>query len=388
METGSNAPELSPEFDFWEFVACAKCYLPFISHSGPSVPFWLTECGHVLLGSDQSCPQCRSPKIQLIPLQADMEAPMADWFRAIPNSLETIAYASKFQQETMAAQIRHLKSKVLQYRGIVEQLRREVAELQRANQHLSRQDTLDSMSSHPTHGYEPSGLQNINGKRRMIDPTQKQQSASSPLMEPPPGPNRLTLPHRRAPTLSTNGESHSSPSAQQRPGTRSFTKHYAYDPPSTGKGRSQDQAAPDSNNGGHEFQGFPQQGGQRFKALIPPSRRQRPDVPQGSHTQAPQPGPAPRFMGPPPTPRHLDRTAGMRPPPSSRRNIPGLFKPSVPQDEQPHHYGRPTNAPQRFLPGSGNSRPQQFTENGRSQANGASETRIPFMPGTHGSSFG
>lgn len=135
METGSNAPELSPEFDFWEFVACAKCYLPFISHSGPSVPFWLTECGHVVcnnhLCSDQSCPQCRSPKIQLIPLQADMEAPMADWFRAIPNSLETIAYASKFQQETMAAQIRHLKSKVLQYRGIVEQLRREVAELQR-----------------------------------------------------------------------------------------------------------------------------------------------------------------------------------------------------------------------------------------------------------------
>ncbi|KAF4608656.1 hypothetical protein EYR40_001002 [Pleurotus pulmonarius] len=267
---------------------------------------------------------------------------MADWFRAIPNSLETIAYASKFQQETMAAQIRHLKSKVLQYRGIVEQLRREVAELQRylANQHLSRQDTLDPTSSHPTHDYEPSGLQNMNGKRRMIDPTQ----------------------------------------------------HYAYDPPYTGKGRTQDQNAPDPNhpdNRDHEFQGFPQQGGQRFKALIPP--RQRPDVrqSQGSHTQVPRPGPAPRLMGPPPTPRHLDRAASMRPPPSARRDLPGLFKPSVSQNEQLHHYGRPTNAPQRFLPGSGNSRPQQIADNGQSrQANGASETRIPFMPGTQGSSFG
>ncbi|KAF4578839.1 hypothetical protein EYR36_000647 [Pleurotus pulmonarius] len=226
---------------------------------------------------------------------------MADWFRAIPNSLETIAYASKFQQETMAAQIRHLKSKVLQYRGIVEQLRREVAELQRY-------------------------------------------------------------------------------------------LHYAYDPPYTGKGRTQDQNAPDPNhpdNRDHEFQGFPQQGGQRFKALIPP--RQRPDVrqSQGSHTQVPRPGPAPRLMGPPPTPRHLDRAASMRPPPSARRDLPGLFKPSVSQNEQLHHYGRPTNAPQRFLPGSGNSRPQQIADNGQSrQANGASETRIPFMPGTQGSSFG
>ena len=38
------------DFDFWEFVTCSRCLLPFnLDPSGaPSVPFWLTECGHVL----------------------------------------------------------------------------------------------------------------------------------------------------------------------------------------------------------------------------------------------------------------------------------------------------------------------------------------------------
>lgn len=36
--------------DIWEFVSCSKCYLPFLSGPSalPQVPFWLTECGHVI----------------------------------------------------------------------------------------------------------------------------------------------------------------------------------------------------------------------------------------------------------------------------------------------------------------------------------------------------
>jgi hypothetical protein len=52
------------EFDFWEFVDCAKCRLPFLSDSGSTVPFWLTECGHVVcnnhLSRSSRGPSCTS----------------------------------------------------------------------------------------------------------------------------------------------------------------------------------------------------------------------------------------------------------------------------------------------------------------------------------------
>ncbi|KAJ8078871.1 hypothetical protein PM082_013155 [Marasmius tenuissimus] len=66
------------EFDFWEFVSCAKCQLPFYSGASnvATVPFWLTDCGHVIcnnhLKSDQSCAQCGTQDIQLLPLQREV----------------------------------------------------------------------------------------------------------------------------------------------------------------------------------------------------------------------------------------------------------------------------------------------------------------------------
>ena len=49
-----------PDFDLWEFVSCAKCHLVFSANgaSAPSVPFWLTECGHIVCNSHLSmyCP--------------------------------------------------------------------------------------------------------------------------------------------------------------------------------------------------------------------------------------------------------------------------------------------------------------------------------------------
>ena len=92
----------TPELDFWEFVNCARCHLPFNTDGGsPPVPFWLTECGHVICNNhlsesgvrfsvasrlsadptnsrnsvtdtDQSCAQCGAQGIQLIPLQKEV----------------------------------------------------------------------------------------------------------------------------------------------------------------------------------------------------------------------------------------------------------------------------------------------------------------------------
>ena len=87
------------DFDVWEFVSCAKCQLAFSPDgiSGPSVPFWITECGHVicnnhlsaclqekkqdkcvakveldLVDADQSCPSCNAQGIELMPLQKEV----------------------------------------------------------------------------------------------------------------------------------------------------------------------------------------------------------------------------------------------------------------------------------------------------------------------------
>lgn len=89
----------TPDLDFWEFVNCARCHLPFETEGGaPPVPFWLTECGHVVCNnhlselrarhvlhaqlilcsitdSDQSCAQCGAQGIQLVPLQKEVCVP-------------------------------------------------------------------------------------------------------------------------------------------------------------------------------------------------------------------------------------------------------------------------------------------------------------------------
>ena len=85
-------------YDFWEAVTCAKCHLRFVPDSGgpPLVPFWITECGHILCNShisgyidnrssfgpalisngledaDQSCSHCGDRPINLAPLQREV----------------------------------------------------------------------------------------------------------------------------------------------------------------------------------------------------------------------------------------------------------------------------------------------------------------------------
>jgi len=44
------------DFEFWNFVNCSLCHLPFTTSDlgPPSIPFWITECGHVLCNNHLS----------------------------------------------------------------------------------------------------------------------------------------------------------------------------------------------------------------------------------------------------------------------------------------------------------------------------------------------
>ncbi|PPQ84321.1 hypothetical protein CVT25_011595 [Psilocybe cyanescens] len=212
-----------PEFDFWEFVCCTKCRMPFSLENGSAtIPFWLTECGHVVcnnhLNRDQSCCQCGAQDIQLAPLQRQMEAPMSDWFRSIPSALESIAFTAKFQSEAMASQVRYHKSRHQQLRQIVERLKRDMSELKRSNDILQNQNEQLRHQMGYHEGGPSQGL-NANGKRPMQQyelTNRRARTDSSPRsITTPVGPDRLTLlPGQQVPELSShkqqghNGRSH------------------------------------------------------------------------------------------------------------------------------------------------------------------------------------
>ncbi|KAJ7063409.1 hypothetical protein C8F01DRAFT_1132902 [Mycena amicta] len=196
------------DFDYWDFVACARCQLPFASESGSTVPFWLTECGHVVcnahLNSDQSCAQCGATGIQLVPLQP------------------------QFQQETMAFQIRYYKSRQQQQRSLIERLKRDVADLRRTNEVLSHENTQFRQQFDV--GPIPSDFPNPNGKRPMLNSDRYRPTTSSSRSDHTPhGPDRLTLPPgQQPPSLSSNRPSGRAVANQERPGSSRFIEKYTY----------------------------------------------------------------------------------------------------------------------------------------------------------------
>ncbi|CAA7271538.1 unnamed protein product [Cyclocybe aegerita] len=230
------SPE-QPDFDFWDFVCCAKCRMPFALDNGSAtIPFWLTECGHIICNShlnpDQSCSQCGAQDIQLAPLQREMEAPMSDWFQPIPLALDSIATAAKFQQENMAAQLRYYTSRHHQYRQLVERLKQTVSELKKANESLQLENERYRSQMDPNNRI-PSHSLNGNGKRPMLSMQQFKESSrprtgSSPhSLNVPLAPNRLTLlPGQQVPELS----SHNQQEVNRRPASSRSLEQYAYGP--------------------------------------------------------------------------------------------------------------------------------------------------------------
>jgi hypothetical protein len=54
IPTSPMAADPLTDIDFWEFVSCAKCHLPYTSEPGKAIPFWLTECGHIICNNHLS----------------------------------------------------------------------------------------------------------------------------------------------------------------------------------------------------------------------------------------------------------------------------------------------------------------------------------------------
>ncbi|KAL4067882.1 hypothetical protein J3A83DRAFT_3766179 [Scleroderma citrinum] len=161
-----------PDLDFWDFVSCAICHLLFVPNDKgpPAVPFWLTECGHIVcnnhLNPDQSCAKCGDQGIELVPLQRDLEPPMANWFRSLPHAIDNIANAVKFQQQSLAALVRHYRSQCLQFSATCDRLRNERRSLRKEVDALQREIAQLQHYSGPR---EPSHHQNANGKRPMTE---------------------------------------------------------------------------------------------------------------------------------------------------------------------------------------------------------------------------
>lgn len=143
------ASDPNTDIDFWELVSCARCHLPYASEPGKSVPFWLTECGHVICNNHLSlCLPCLSLNPLATALQIrtkvvphvvrlefslwlynkrftntastpallnqccslQLDTPMSDWFRSVPSALDSIAYAVKVRTQ----QTHYIVSEVFQ----------------------------------------------------------------------------------------------------------------------------------------------------------------------------------------------------------------------------------------------------------------------------------
>ncbi|KAG2144790.1 hypothetical protein BD769DRAFT_1597744 [Suillus cothurnatus] len=224
--TGNEQVVQEAEFDFWDFVNCSICQLPFTSSDhGPPVPFWITECGHVLcnnhLKPDQSCARCNAQNIQLVPLHRDLEPPMSDWFRPLPYSLDSIASAVKFQQDTFTGLIRYYRQACFQLSQTCERIRAErkaLRNLRREVEHLRQ----CASGFDPARAQEPSSFSNANGKRPMTDAHDSSpRSTVTPIV-----PNRITLPLGEKPsfTRQDHGRIPSQSRQLERPGTGRFVE--------------------------------------------------------------------------------------------------------------------------------------------------------------------
>ncbi|KAF9227650.1 hypothetical protein BS17DRAFT_643344, partial [Gyrodon lividus] len=195
------------EFDFWDFVGCAVCHLPFSStdRGSPLVPFWITECGHVVcnthLNPNQSCAKCGDQGIQLMPLQRNMELPMSDWFRSLPHAIDSMANAVKFQQESLAALVRHYRSQCLQFSSTCDRLRNERRLLRKEAEALRRE--VHQLRQYRGFGGEHSRYRSCRSPRKNPRQSGSNKTNSSPRsIVTPVGPLRLTRPPGEHPTFS------------------------------------------------------------------------------------------------------------------------------------------------------------------------------------------
>ncbi|KAF8478424.1 hypothetical protein DFH94DRAFT_55799 [Russula ochroleuca] len=270
----SNISSSSPtDLDIWEFVTCSKCHLPFSPgpSAPPQVPFWLTECGHVIcnlhLNADQSCCECGAQRIQMIPLQRELDPPMSDWFCSVPHAMDTLSYSMKFQQDMLTSLIRFLRKKIAQQREALLRLKHENEELKSLRK-ITEQLRAENEQLRLYAGLDGSGSNSAtisSGKRRRMDAynTDGRNLSSPRSVTTPLGPNRLTLPaDHRPPVLgqrlsNTPATNPKDPLQGGRP-LSSRLRQFAYDPSHT----SQQSGASEPQQG-TSYQ-------QQTRAMLPP----------------------------------------------------------------------------------------------------------------------
>ncbi|KAF8877636.1 hypothetical protein BD779DRAFT_1557131 [Infundibulicybe gibba] len=260
MSIISTSVHSGPGFDFWEFVHCGRCRLPFSSDSGPTIPFWLAQCGHIVCNThihpDQVCTICGMQKIRLVPLQREMDPHMMEWFRPIPEALDAAANAAKLQQETMASLIHYYKTKLQQYCVSIGRLTGEINELKRANACLAGKKHQFHQQDFAPEKPHSNQMLNSNGKRPLVEPyphdrdyTTRPKTISSSSSATLIGPARLTLPPgqhtpkftpSRHHAWTTHNESQlqrprALPQAQDKQDKSNYLiqRQYSYIPPST-----------------------------------------------------------------------------------------------------------------------------------------------------------
>ncbi|KAH7889430.1 hypothetical protein F5I97DRAFT_1994475 [Phlebopus sp. FC_14] len=407
-----------PEFQFWDFVSCGLCHLPYAAsdREPPLVPFWITECGHVVcnnhLNPDQSCAKCGEQGIQLMPLQRDLEPPMSDWFRSLPHAMDSIANAVKFQQDSLATLVRHWRSQALHFSTTCDRLRSERKALRKQLEGLQREnDQLRQYASlNVERGPEPSSHLNHNGKRPMTvirGQSGSIKTNSSPRsVVTPVGPLRLTLPPGEHPSLNREPSGQSQTHAiSERPGSSRFAEQYAYNGEATAR-----MGQPSLTHGQTLPLRYAQANasGQPYNAMPPPSvptgqaARFKPVAGQharASATTQVQNQPQHRIpkttgtMGPPPTPQRPFSRALQTPSRASAQNP----SQNTSGNRSPMAQSAPALQSNRFIPGpshgllsgpttaaipSAKVPASKFTT---SKPTGGQ--RMPFMPGSS-SGFG
>ncbi|KZT52682.1 hypothetical protein CALCODRAFT_79375 [Calocera cornea HHB12733] len=179
--SGARSFPSPPAARLWPLIHCNVCLLPFFPHNNPSnpppVPFWMTECGHVIcnahLRSDQTCAFCNAASARPVPLQAHVRLPfravihllksdqtdphsLTSWHLFIPQALSQLASAAQYQHESTSRLLYALQEKkercerqetlLQKIKPELESLkatRRQVDILQRENQELRKRLGMD-----------------------------------------------------------------------------------------------------------------------------------------------------------------------------------------------------------------------------------------------------
>ncbi|KZV85577.1 hypothetical protein EXIGLDRAFT_253818 [Exidia glandulosa HHB12029] len=227
----------------WPYIHCGVCHYLFQRQrdpsAPPSVPFWLTECGHVVcnahLHPEKLCAQCGAQNIEVVSLQQQLDPPMADWFRPLPYALDAIAQAAKFQLQMISTLLQAYKSKCLKQRQTIESLR---SEIEGYKQEMGSRDPVNDNGKRARYDTVPSTGQSSSLLRssphharaqtvhpRNAPPPQVQQYQQPQPQQPPaqvyqqPAPHQSNLPQR--PESRFEQFAYAPPAQQQGPPARS-----------------------------------------------------------------------------------------------------------------------------------------------------------------------